>query len=298
MRRVLLWFRQDLRLHDNEALQDALRIADEVIPVYIFDTRIWQGHTKTGFPKIGPHRARFVLESVAALRDSLRSIGSDLIVRIGISEDEIFDIARQVRSSNVFCNRDRTQEEVDVQDALEQKLWTIGQELKYSRGRMLYYTADLPFPVNQTPDTFNAFRKEVEKIVQIRPPLPVTATKPTWSCDIEPGELPTLSAFGIASIGNSGQSCVGGEAEGLNRAKNLIWNSSSAGTLKTAVEDQFTADLNSICSPWLSSGSLSPKKLYEELRTFEEENGANELTHNLFTDLLLRDFHRFIGKKY
>lgn len=37
----ILWFRLDLRLHDNEALHDALNHCDEIIPVYIFDERIF-----------------------------------------------------------------------------------------------------------------------------------------------------------------------------------------------------------------------------------------------------------------
>jgi deoxyribodipyrimidine photolyase len=42
-RRAIMWFRQDLRLHDNEALQEALGAAQEVIPVYVFDERIFMG---------------------------------------------------------------------------------------------------------------------------------------------------------------------------------------------------------------------------------------------------------------
>lgn len=36
-RAAIVWFRQDLRLHDNEALTDAIQQADEILPVYIFD---------------------------------------------------------------------------------------------------------------------------------------------------------------------------------------------------------------------------------------------------------------------
>ena len=34
-RRAIVWLRHDLRLHDNEAISTALRMAEEVIPVYI-----------------------------------------------------------------------------------------------------------------------------------------------------------------------------------------------------------------------------------------------------------------------
>ena len=42
-KRVIVWFRQDLRLHDNVALTDAIKNGEEVIPVYVFDERVFKG---------------------------------------------------------------------------------------------------------------------------------------------------------------------------------------------------------------------------------------------------------------
>ncbi len=172
-RLAILWFRNDLRLHDNEALTDALKHADEVLPVYVFDPRIWQGTLPhTGLRKIGPHRAKFILESLADLRESLRARGSDLLLRHGLPEEVLPELSQEVRASWVFCNRERMQEELEAQNKVEQALWTIGREVYYSRGKLLYYTADLPFPITQTPDVFTQFRKEVERITPVREPLP------------------------------------------------------------------------------------------------------------------------------
>ena len=52
-KRAIVWFRNDLRLHDNEALQEALSNAEEVLPVYVFDERVFNGKTTFGFPKMG-----------------------------------------------------------------------------------------------------------------------------------------------------------------------------------------------------------------------------------------------------
>ena len=51
--RVIVWFRQDLRLHDNEALFEAIRQSKEVIPVFVLDERQIFGKTSFEFPKIG-----------------------------------------------------------------------------------------------------------------------------------------------------------------------------------------------------------------------------------------------------
>ena len=124
----IVWFRNDLRLHDNEALQEAISRCENIIPVYVFDERVFLGKTKFGFEKCGKFRTKFIIESVEELRMNLRSKGSDLLVRVGKPEEVIFDLAKQYKTSWVFCNRERTAEEVYVQDNLEKKLvivtWT------------------------------------------------------------------------------------------------------------------------------------------------------------------------------
>ena len=91
-RRALVWFRQDLRLHDNEAISTALRMAEEIIPVYVFDDRVFKGTTRFGFPKINKHRAQFIIESVEDLSSSIQKLGNVLQVKTGYAEDMIAEM--------------------------------------------------------------------------------------------------------------------------------------------------------------------------------------------------------------
>ncbi len=301
--RVLVWFRQDLRLHDNEALTDALKSGIEVIPIYVFDERVFKGKTQFDFPKTAKFRAKFILESVEDLRASLRSLGSELIVRVGKPEDEIYKIAQQVKSSWVFCNRERTREEVAVQDALERNLWSIGQEVIFSRGKMLYYTQDLPFPVTHTPDAFTQFKKEVERIVPVREPLPAptAADFNPLTIELEAGEMPELKDFGWEAFTTDDRSAfefVGGETEGLARLQHFVWEAERLQNYKTTCSGLMGEDYSSKFSAWLSQGCLSPKMIYQELKKYEQETGANKSSYHLFLELLWRDFYRLMGKKY
>ena len=115
VKRIIVWFQQDLRLHDNEALSQAYDRAEEVIPVYVFDIRKFENKTSYGFRKTGQYRAKFIIEAVADLRRNFQKIGSNLIVRIGIPEEEVFKIAQQTKANWVFCNRERTEEEAQIQ---------------------------------------------------------------------------------------------------------------------------------------------------------------------------------------
>lgn len=301
-RRAIVWFRQDLRLHDNEALTAAMKAVDEVVPVYVFDERTFLGKTSYGFPKTGKYRAQFVIESIQDLRQSLQKLGSELIVRIGKPEDVIFDLAKEVKSSWVFCNRERTQEEERVQDALEKRLWSLGQEMRYQRGKMLYHTADLPFPVQHTPDIFTNFRKEVERYVQVREPLPApTKSFNPLTIKVESGVVPVVEDFGHTPIEPDERAALvikGGESEGLKRLHYYLWESDLIKNYKETRNELIGGDYSSKFSAWLAQGCLSPKQIYYTIKQYEAERGSNESSYWLFFELLWRDFFRFMAKKH
>ena len=303
-KRVIVWFRQDLRLHDNEALHQAIRNGDEIIPVFVFDDRTFHGTTRQyGFPKTGPFRAKFIIECVQDLRRNLQRLNSDLIVRTGIPEDILFELAQELKTSWIFCNRERTREEVEVQDVLEQRLWSIGQEIRYSRGKMLYHTADLPFPVTHTPDIFSQFRKEVERGVPIREPLP-TPTEPfaDWTFRIDTGTIPTVLDFGHEHDGSQDERAAiqheGGETAGLARLHHYLWGSDAAATYKETRNELIGPDFSTKFSAWLAMGCLSPKLIYQSLKRYEREVVKNKSTYWIFFELLWRDFFRLQAKKF
>lgn len=298
--RAIVWFRQDLRLHDNEALTEAITNAREIVPVYVFDIRIFGGKTHFGFPKIGAHRTKFVIESVANLRKNLQALGSNLLVRIGKPEEEVFLLAKELKTSWVFCNRERMHEELQVQDKLEQKLWSVGQELRFARGKMLYHTADLPFPIPHTPDVFTQFRKEVERYVTIRTPYPTPTRIAPYTCTVTSGQIPTLETFGMDEPEYDPRGVMpftGGETAGLLRLQEYL-DSGLIRTYKETRNGLTGADYSSKFSPWLAQGCLSPKKVYEEIKKHEQKQGANESTYWLVFELMWRDFFRFMGKKH
>lgn len=302
LRRAILWFRQDLRVHDNESLHEAIRLADEVLPVYVFDERLFQGRTRWfDFPKTGKFRAQFIIEAIEDLRKNLRLLGNELVVRIGKPEEVIYELARETGASWVFCNRERTEEEERVQDSLEKNLWSIGREMRYNRGKLLYYTADLPFPVTHMPDVFTHFRKEVERLVPVRDPLSTPERVPAFTTNVIPGNIPDLKDFGHDTHVHDSRGVLpfqGGETAGLTRLRYYLWESDHIQSYKETRNGLIGGDYSSKLSPWLAQGCLSPKQIYAELKRYEEERGANKSTYWLFFELLWRDFFRLIAKKY
>lgn len=301
MNRAIIWFRQDLRLHDNEAIVESLKYADQVLYVYVFDDKYFKENTNHGFRKTGVHRARFIIEAIHDLRKNLRTHGAELIVRSGKAEEVIFELANTFKSSWVYCNRERTRDELNIQDELERRLWSIGQEMRYSRGKMLYYTQDLPFPITHTPDTFSAFRKEVERIVPVRLPLETPIDLKSNTADLELGKIPSLKDLGYKSLDvnfDCSFSIIGGETEGLKRLKSFLWDTHQIRDYLEKRNRQTGSEYTSRFSAYLAQGCLSPKLIYHEIKRYEELKGINQSTNQLKFDLLWRDYFRLIGKKF
>eukprot|EP00899_Mesostigma_viride_P013802 jgi/Mesvir1/22422/Mv17899-RA.2 len=92
---VMLWYRVgDLRVHDHpgvaRARERAAALGVPVVPVFIFDPSEAK-HCRPDF-------LRLVHEAVADLRASLRSLGSDLVIRHGPADTALPSLARELRA--------------------------------------------------------------------------------------------------------------------------------------------------------------------------------------------------------
>lgn len=300
-KRIVVWFRKDLRLHDNQALTEALQNGEEIVPIYVFNPTELIELTDIGYPKTGRHRAQFLLESVAALRADVQRLGIDLVIRFGKPEEEVFELVKATEATWVYANMERTLNEVKVQNALEKNLWSIGAEIQFFRGKMLYYTQDLPFPISHSPDTYSSFRKEVGRFVPIRTPLGVPTDIPKWTITIATGQLPTLEALGHSQVKKKVQGILdfkGGEAKGLAQLECFLGESQLIEDYQTHQQEIQLDSPTSHLSPWLALGCLSPKHVYTELVTYENQHKKNKATQEFMQALLTRDYLRLMGKKY
>jgi deoxyribodipyrimidine photo-lyase len=99
MPRALVWFRRDLRLADNPALQAALDAGYAPVPVYVHapsEETPWQP---------GAAGQAWLHRSLGALANSLAANGSRLIIRGGPSMDALDMLAAESGAEAVFWNR-------------------------------------------------------------------------------------------------------------------------------------------------------------------------------------------------
>lgn len=296
---VLIWFRNDLRLHDHRPLQAALQEGALVIPVYVFDPRLFLP-TALGMPKTGYHRTRFLVESVCDLRANLRARGSDLIVRVGNPGKILKDLARETGARAVFYSQEETSEELAVARELENLLAGTGIAIASFWQSTLYLPEDIPYATDRIPAVFTTFRKGVEHKGRIRTPMATPEQFPSLPA-IDPGPIPCLKALGISPPPVEVQSAwpfAGGETEGLRRLKHFIWESESILSYKTTRNGMLGADYASKLSPWLALGCLSPRRVWQEIKQFECRVAENESTYWLIFELLWRDYFRFWARHH
>ena len=101
MTSALFWFRRDLRDHDNAGLFHALKAANVVYCVFVFDRDILRE-----LPTKADRRVEFIWESVAQLKAALQQAGGDLIVRHAAAVTEIPALAKQLGVTEVHANED------------------------------------------------------------------------------------------------------------------------------------------------------------------------------------------------
>ncbi|XP_072996834.1 blue-light photoreceptor PHR2 [Typha latifolia] len=315
---AVVWFRADLRVHDNEALAAASAESLSLLPVYLFDPRDY-GKSSSGFDKTGPFRAAFLLDSVANLRQGLKARGSDLVVRIGRPETVLPELARSVGADAVYAHREVSHDEVRAEERVEKAMEKEGVEVKYFWGSTLYHVDDLPFELDQMPSNYGGFRERVKGVAVRRTIEALDQIKGLPARGgVEPGELPSLTELGLnpaSAMSQDGKpavssSLVGGETEALERLKKFAAEYQTQPNKGDKNSSIYGANFSCKISPWLATGCLSPRFMYEELKktanraisaTSNQKNGTGDSDSGmnwLMFELLWRDFFRFITKKY
>jgi deoxyribodipyrimidine photo-lyase len=298
MKRTIVWFKTDLRLHDNETLVRAIEQSDEIIPVYCIDDAHFK-ITNFGLKKTGSIRAQFLIESLIDLNDNLKELGSSLLVVKGRPEIEIAKIAKQYAVQKVFAKKEVAFEELQTQHTVAIELAKIDCQFETFDTSTLYQEPDLPFTIKDIPDVFTNFRKQLEKETTIR----TVFSKPSTIMS------PSIPAFNLSSLQDLGLEVFeideraaldfkGGETIAWERLNHYFYKTKLLSVYKETRNEMVGADYSSKFSAWLALGCISAKSIYWEIKKYEKEIVSNESTYWLVFELLWRDYFRFVMSKY
>ena len=304
MTRAIYWFRNDLRLHDQRGLMAAANAASELALVYLHDARHDAPSAWLPFcdRRMGLHRRRVLADTLIDLRARLSVYGSAdrpqrLMVLAGGGVELLIDHARRLGVKQIHCEQIAApEEEADVA-----ALRAAGLDVHTHWQSSLLEPDDLPFEIEQLPRVFTRFRESVEKAqVLPRPAMAAPAELPGPPDSIS-AESDIETALGVSSFEvdpraafpYSSTRCRGGESAALVYLQEYFGGEKPQ-TYKLTRNGLIGLDYSTKFSPWLASGAVSPRRVFEALKVHEAKHGANDSTYWIWFELLWRDYFRLL----
>lgn len=294
---AIIWFRNDLRLHDHEVLTLLANKVDVLAPVYCLDPKQFEVQA-SGFPRIGPLRARFLIECLEDLQAGLATRGSSLHVVLGEPEQVIPALAQRLGAREVFAERETLSEALGTERRLAAALEPLGVSLRGYRIGTLVHPNDLPFPIPNLPKSFRQFQEAVMASGEPRAPLPPLRKLPAYPEELTTPTLATLvQALNLSVASEPAQHALkGGATVAVAKLQDFVQSRrASLETLRgSAGETDARADH---FGPWLARGALSPRRVYQYVKYSGLTAWAGELATAVITGLQRRDFYRFLAIK-
>ena len=272
---AIAWFRRDLRIRDQPALE-AARGADALVAVFVLDERLLHGRHASG------PRTQFLLECLHDLDAALRDRGSRLVIRHGDPARELADLARHTGATEVHCSADVGPFARRRDDEVAAALRAEGVALHEHPGVTAVDDVGAVCTKAGTPFTvFTPFhrawlatpRRDVVRAPSSLPPLPRGVTA---------GAIPDLSALGL--VQEVDDPPPGGEQAARRRLDAFL----RADVSDYADEhDALGHDRTSRLSPYLHFGCLTPRQIEERL-----PRGAGAAAFR--RQLAWRDFYHYV----
>lgn len=296
----ILWFTKDLRIRDNESLY---RIMQENLPflaIYIFDEDFFNSK-QYGFRKIGKFRAKFLLESVLDLEGSLAKKKIPFLKKFGKTQDVFKQISEEFDIQKIFCQKEWTKEEVDLENQIKDVLPNVKWSESYTQ--LLLKPDFVKQKLDNIPLLFTTFRQKVEKNLDIRNEFEtenLVYNKSFFDLKLKNNDV-TLSSLGFDDFEVNQSSAFpfsGGETEGLQRLKSYFFETKNLSVYKETRNGLVGKDYSSKFSAWLALGSLSAVSVYHEIKKYEAEFKSNESTYWLIFELLWRDFFKYNSMQF
>lgn len=294
---TIYWLRNDLRLHDNECLHRAIHTQKPLLMVYCFDPRHY-AMLDLGFRKTGYLRHKYLCETLENLKLEIEAKGGKLMFLQGEPENVLPELVRKLKSSHLIYQKEIASEEVEVENKLLNNLNApdIDCTTESVWGKTLYHINDAPFTPINTPLTSKSFRLNLTKNTEVRDLFDTPDDLSNCVEFNDWGTIPTDQALGFQPeemITNKNAELTGGEESGLQRIQYYLYDSELLTSYRWTRNRSLGMDYSSKFSPWMALGSLSPRKIYWEVKNYEKTIKKNISTWWLIFEVVWRDFFKY-----
>ena len=284
----LFWFHNDLRTADHAALVQAASQVERLLCVYFVSGNRASHKTPSG---LSPQRLQFLQESLGDLDQSLQAYGQRLEVYF---QPPVETIAELITQHNIGCIHASVSADYRFNKhwgILKQRYGMI--EFHQTESTFLFNASQLPFELQELPDSFSKFRRRVEPIdiaepaqaPNSLPPPPATAKGREWQQQFGDFKTQQQPLF------------RGGQTQGVQHMQNYF-SRRLASTYKQTRNGLDGMDYSTKFSPWLAAGSLSPRMIVQALKQYEMQVEKNDSTYWIYFELMWREYFQWYAQKY
>lgn len=296
IKRGLVWFKNDLRLHDNEALSKALLECDELIFCYCVDPLHFK-KLDLGFKKADINRLKFLEQSVNDLQQHLEELGGHLIICEESATSVIPDLIKKFELTDIYAEEEYASEELNVIADLKDQLPAINFHLFW--GKTLYHKNDIPFQIENIPLTSKAYRIPAAQESEPRK----TFENPTKLKNCKNAirtKFPSYKKYGFTKkeYDEAAPFLEGGETLALERLQYYTFKSELLTGYRLSRNRSEGLEYSSKLSPYLALGCISPLIIFEVVKEYEQLIKKNQSTWWLIFELVWRDYFTFKGMRF
>ncbi len=279
---VLMWFRRDLRLRDNLALQAAMHSGAPVIPVFILDPAILHSD-KTRSPRLS-----FMLNALKALDGNLREYGTRLLIEHGDPVQVLSQLLDRFDATMIYFNRDYTPYARRRDNALAVPHTSLDDAVLHAPGTVMK-TDGNPYVV------FTPFKKQ---FLRLQHPLVVNDYLDAgrfWHIEANSSPVPTIIDLGFPESFPLPETS---EKAALHRLR--IFTHDAIYVYKDT-RNRLVADPwhdkrpgSSYLSPYLRFGLLSPRQAYaaaQEAALKAPDQESQQSVESFISELIWREFY-------
>ena len=278
----LVWFRNDLRLHDNPALDRALERGHPIIFLYIRETE------GTDTRALGGASQWWLHHSLQALSESLSWKGATLTLRTGSPSDVFRDIRAQHSIEHVYWNRRYAKDECEADARLKAELKSDGIQVESFSSHLLAE----PWTVKTRTDghfrVFSPFWRAVQKLYQPVPATSLPNAFPSAKADSEAIEDWALTPTQPNWAKGFHEVWTPGEASAKRRLHYFLTE-----RLQGYATERNRPDMlkTSMLSPHLRFGEISPHAIWRETQARMAQDSSLEKDGMKFlAEVAWRDF--------
>ncbi|MFK0165330.1 cryptochrome/photolyase family protein [Rhizobium sp. NPDC090279] len=279
---ILLWFRKDLRLDDNHALQAAARSGRPIIPVYIREPEV-----KACGP-LGGAQEWWLHHSLAALKSTLDALDSKLILRQGDALTALEKLLEETGAEAVVWNRRYDPAGIAVDTQIKMALRDNGIEANSFAGQLLHEPTRLRTGTGGHYKTYTPFWRAFEQSGE--PPFPIDAPERLSV----PDHWPQSDALGSWSLLPTKPNWASefpdmwtpGETSAREKLEDFIDGALDDYAVGRDFPDR---PATSLLSPHLALGEISPARIWHATRGLPDYIATDDIVR-FRKELVWREF--------